>query len=173
MKKSYKAPQRKNKNQRDEEEESNATGAYIDKTEIILGIESAYKEALKIYNSGDLNSAEKALVKVIKPVLSKALIRDININDLYITDKIKEYLLNAMNILGEIYLKSDKFPNNYAKAAAIFQYCAGFAEKNKLEGSQDFKGKAYLVEKSFLDSIKNSSSELLGEDYYKTFKDYK
>ncbi len=91
--------------------------------------------------------------------------------NLYVnTEDVKEQVLDAMYHLGLIYIDKDEF-NNYAKAAGIFQYCAGFAKKydvaieiNKagetiLADSEYFLSQAHEVEREFLKNIKMDLSE--------------
>ena len=137
--------------------------------EVIEGIKSAYKnikcnfdiafQGNKV-NTEACKLAEDAIVNVLRPILSKPLMREIGLD---YTKDVQGELLGAMNYLGEIYSKvsDDDHSNNHAKSAAIFQYCAKFCEKynitEPLEGetiSADFFiKKAHSNENIFLSDI--------------------
>ena len=117
------------------------------------------KESLKVgqayFNQGNFKEAEKELVKVIKPVLSKSVMKDLYVK----LDDVKEEALAAMYHLGFIYLHDTSCFNNYAKATGIFQYCAAFAKKYHIGDAEFYLNQAHKVESDFLKSIDVLTSE--------------
>lgn len=115
-------------------------------------IKKSYQSAIKYYNQGNVKLAEKEFIKVLKPILSKGEIRELDQNNI---PYIKTELLDAIYHLGLIYHNDKTYPNNYPKAAAIYQYCAKFANKYKVKNidSKFFINEAHKLEKQFLQSI--------------------
>lgn len=138
----------------------------------IFNIKKAYGLGIYYYNKRDFKLAEKEFVKVLKPILSKPKINTLHQSNI---KYIKNELLDSMYHLGLIYLEDTSYPNNYVKAAAIFQYCFGFAKKYKIEStdSKFFLNEAYNVEKKFLQSINKDSNNIRGIYYRKRIIQYK
>lgn len=112
-------------------------------------IKTHYNRAIRLFNVGKIHDAEQQLSLVLKPVLSnqkgKVIIplKDIG--------KIKEVLLMSMYHIGLIYLIDTGRINNYAMAAAIFNYCARFSKKyNCLLSLDVFLEQANNIEKEIL-----------------------
>jgi hypothetical protein len=127
-------------------------------TDQINVIKQTYQLALSYYNKDHLSLAEKEFIKVLKPILSKSEIRTLPID--YISE-LKREILDSMYHIGLIYLKDKTYPNNYAKAAAIFQYCSNFARKYQVSDAdpQLFLHEAYRTEKEFLHSIDSCNKD--------------
>ena len=113
----------------------------------IQNIKESYSRGVKYFKSQNFKLAIQEFTGVLKPVLSKHLIQKPCIDDC------KTELLNAMHHLGKICLAQ----NNYAEAAAIFQYCSGFAKKYEFDNFDFFLQEAYNTEKKFLTSIGKSN----------------
>ena len=133
-------------------------------------ITESYKLGIYHYQSGKLNEAEQEFITVLRPVLSRP-----EAQSLYVSTKdIAEEVLSSMYYLGQIYLKDEQYTEHHAKAAGIFQYCAGFAKKygvsiklNLLEEVGDehfFANQAYLVEEAFLSSVGRASIDISLQD---------
>ncbi|MDF2966174.1 MAG: hypothetical protein K0Q51_1562, partial [Rickettsiaceae bacterium] len=137
-----------------------------ERAKILDQINLSYKQGLNYFLGEDFDLAEKEFVKVLKPVLSKTIMQSIYVS----VEDYKEEVLNAMYHLGKIYLSSTQYFNNYAKAAAIFQYSAAFAEKYnvtiyKSDGNKiELQKEAYTVEAHFLNSIGRVSDTKSIED---------
>lgn len=115
-------------------------------------IKKSYILGIHNYNNHKFKLAEKEFTEVLKPVLSKEEFR--TLDPQFIT-KISEELLDSIYHIGLIYLDDTSRPSNYAKAAAIFQYCSNFVKKY---GSTKFKSeffikKALSIERAFLQTI--------------------
>jgi tetratricopeptide (TPR) repeat protein len=123
--------------------------------EILAGIRDSFRQGVGYYSSGNFREAEQEFVKALKPLLAKPLMKAIHPENIQF---VKTELLGAMYHLGEIYLQDNHYLDHHSKAAAIFQYCAGFAEKygatieigDQIVDSQYFLHKAYDVEREFL-----------------------
>jgi tetratricopeptide (TPR) repeat protein len=154
-------------------EELVSTESAEKKASRIKEIKKSLKSGQEYYNQRNFKDAEKELVKVIKSVFSKPNPK-LDTKSLYVkvedikvkVEDVKEEVLAAMYHLGLIYLNDSSYFNHHAKAAAIFQYCAVFSEKQKvvftLEGNvlgnaEYFIKQAYLVEQGFLQSIGKGS----------------
>lgn len=118
----------------------------------IQRIKKSYRLATDYYNQGNFKLAEKEFVKVLKPVFGKVGVRELDQDNI---PYIKTELLNSIYHIGLIYHNDETYPNNYAKAAAIYRYCAKFAEKYKVErfNSKFFITEANRIETHFLQSI--------------------
>lgn len=101
----------------------------------LQNIKENYKEGIKQFNCGKVHDAEQQLLLVLKPILSNPESTIIPLEEI---DKIKEEVLGSMYYLGLIYLNDTQRVNNYAKAAAIFHYCARFSKKYNCLLSPDF-----------------------------------
>jgi len=145
-----------------------------EKIKTLLEIEKLYDLGLSYYKQNNLKLAEKELVKVLKLTESKPYNKNLYVK----TEDIKGEVLNSMYHLGLIYSQNVNYFNNYAKAAAIFQYCAKFSEVHKIADSQEFLNKAYLAEKLLLTSLgitdENSIEEnVYCNNYHERITDYK
>ncbi|PCJ28981.1 MAG: hypothetical protein COA94_03080, partial [Rickettsiales bacterium] len=103
-----------------------------EKQKTLALIRDYYQRGLELYHSGDsanLALAAQELAQALRPTLSKPSMRSLHVN---IAD-VKEELLDSMYHLGKIYLADSSYPDHHSKAAAIFQYCAGFARKHFTE----------------------------------------
>jgi tetratricopeptide (TPR) repeat protein len=152
-------------------------------------IKISYNLGLQNYNQGNLHQAESEFVKVLKPLLSRPLMRTLD------TDFIKVFkveLLDSMYHLGQIYLRGD-YSDHHSKAAAIFQYCAGFSIKHKasieIDGkkytevednytynAEYFLNLAYLVERQFLAELEindGSTEQEYCSNYQQKITEYK
>lgn len=113
-----------------------------------------YWSAIDYYDNEDLKSAEKEFIKVLKPVFSKVTVREVSQTNI---PYIKKELLDSMYHVGLIYCRDESYQSNYAKAAAIYQYCARFAQKYDVTGhnidSNFAFNKAHEIEAIFLRSI--------------------
>jgi len=132
-------------------------------------IKASYAKAIKYYKQRDYDKIEAEIVKILKPVLSNPG------PDILPSSYIKQVaiiVLDSLYQLGNIYLNSNKYKENYAKAAAIFQYCQKFyieyKPKFKINNSNidstHFESIAFSTEKLFLlshssDSISYSLQE--------------
>ena len=144
-------------------------------------IKQSHTQAIQYFKAGVLKKTEQELVKVLRPTLSKPSMKNLYVK----TEDVLEEILSAMYHLGLVYLQDSDYFNHHAKAACIFQYCAGFAAKHKIKladnkaiGNQEyFIKQAYLVEKEFLTDIKIGTSNILEKDYLlqsdKEFSRYK
>ena len=113
-------------------------------------IKESYQLGINYYNQNNFILAEKEFVKVLRPVLSKFKILEPH-NIVHVKNEVS----NSMYHLGLIYRISNIYPNNYAKATAIFHYCAKFSKCYDIEKltSEYFLKEAYKMEKEFLESI--------------------
>lgn len=110
--------------------------------------------------------AEASFVEVLKPFLSKPIMKDryVRIEDF------KEEILDSIYHLGLIYLRnaSREYLDNYSKAAAIFQYCESFKQKYNIStetplGGRNYTKEAHLCEKKFLESLGKGEMTLSAE----------
>lgn len=122
----------------------------------LQNIKKYYKEGIQQFNCGKVRDAEQLLLLVLKPILSNPENTIIPLEEI---DKIKEEVLGSMYYLGLIYLNDTQRVNNYAKAAAIFHYCARFSKKYNCLLSPDF----------FLEQAYNTEQAIL--HYYNIYKD--
>lgn len=122
----------------------------------LQNIKKHYKKSIEQFNCGKVSDAEQQLLLVLKPILSNPESTIIPLEEI---DKIKEELLGSMYYLGLIYLNDTRKVNNYAKAAAIFHYCARFSKKYNCLLSPDF----------FLEQAYNTEQAIL--HYYNIYKD--
>jgi tetratricopeptide (TPR) repeat protein len=126
-------------------------------------MKTSLQSGLEHYQDGELEKAKEDFVQVLKPFLSKDVMKKIPWSN---EDRVTSKLLKAMYHLGEIYAKDSESPEHYAKAAAIYQYCAAFAEKYDVKigvatdgggkqkmKAQEFLHKAYDVERAFLQEV--------------------
>ena len=152
-------------------------------------IKQSHTQAIQYFKAGVLKKTEQELVKVLRPTLSKPSMKNLYVK----TEDVLEEILSAMYHLGLVYLQDSDYFNHHAKAACIFQYCAGFAAKHKIEikltdhkaiGNQEyFIKQAYLVEKEFLkdlgtrddgsNNVSNISEEEYFQQYHEQFTGYK
>ncbi len=149
---------------------------FTDKDTVLANIRAAYKAGLEYFKQGRFYVAESELAKALKPVLSKPSMQSVYLNIDNCSVELLSLFLDAMYHIGKKYLASGSYSNNYAKAAAIFQYCVKFSQKynvqlynnNTVEASikaevietpnlsistVDFLAEAYEVEQKFLASI--------------------
>jgi hypothetical protein len=101
---------------------------YKPKEEQLQEIRNNYNNGLEKYKENNHKEAETQFVKVLKPLLSKPVMKALHPENI---PAVKSELLDTMYHLGQIYLANQEniYSDNYSKAAAIFQYCAGFVEK--------------------------------------------
>ena len=146
-----------------------------EKAKILSEVREFYAHAVNHYKANNLELAEHALVKVLKPFLSKPSMRSVYVK----VEDFKEELLDSMYKLGNIYLNSAQYSDNHSKAAAIFQYCAAFAreyhtQQYKIDDVEiDLLHEAYSVEQKFLSffgiqSVPETTSNKVSE--YSTYK---
>jgi hypothetical protein len=119
------------------------------KSKVLAQINRSYESGIKYYQAGSLGLAEQAFAAAVRPVLSKSDRKSLYVD----VEDCKEEVLDALHYLGKIYLASNQYFNNYAKAAGIFQYCAGFAAKYKIDNPDKYLEEAYLVQEKLLESI--------------------
>ncbi len=119
-----------------------------EKQKTLEQIKVSYELGLEYYRKGELDLAQQELVKVLRPVLSKPMMKSLYVK----IEEVAEKALDAIYYLGLTYLNSSYF-NQYAKAAGIFQYCAAFAKKYGIQNPKKYLEHAYLSEKEFLSSI--------------------
>ena len=134
----------------------------------------AYEIGLFFYKNKYINLAlaEEYFIKALRPALSKPSMSKIVFNK-EDTQDLEYILLDSMYHLGEIYLRNGTF-NNYAKAAAIFQYCSKFKKKYAVNFSKRYiLSKAYKVEKEFLVSLGIKPNNIKLEESTHNIKLYK
>jgi hypothetical protein len=141
------------------------------KDEQLQEIRYDYNIGLEQYKKNNHKVAETQFVKALKPLLSKLKMKALHPENI---PAVKAELLDAMYHLGQIYLANQEniYSDNYSKAAAIFQYCAGFVKKywqnaentnsdaqeqkqesDIITNAEHYRNQAYLVEKHFLSSL--------------------
>jgi tetratricopeptide (TPR) repeat protein len=151
---------------------SNQNKLSEEKSKVLTQIKQSYQSGIRYYQAGDLALAEQEFATVIRPILSKSDRKNIYVD----VQDCKEEALSSMQHLGKIYLASNQYFNNYAKAAGIFQYCAGFAAKYKIDNSDNYLTEAYLVQDKFLESLDRANNgDLIQKlnNYKQEIEDYK
>lgn len=137
----------------------------------LQNIKENYIKAITLYKNGHKDTAEQEFLKVLKPILSNSKIRIIPQEKIYL---VKEEVLDSIYHIGLMYLSDFTKVNNFAKAAAIFQYCSKFSETyNCLLNPATFLSKAYNIEEELLNhyNININYGTLL--NYCNKIKNYK
>ena len=130
---------------------------------LLVEVNSAYTAGLAYYEEQNLNQAELEFAKVLRPVLSKPSTKQMSLTSK--DHNITEVVLDSMYHLALIYLQSCHYHNNYAKAAAMLQYCYGFAKKYGLEDDRYLR-EAYRVESKFLQNAQVSEPDINHDLYH-------
>jgi hypothetical protein len=142
--------------------------------ELIMEIQKSHIKAIELFQQKEFDEAEREIVKVLKPMLDISKLKTLKTEQI---EYVKAELLDSIYHLGLIYLESDKYPENYAKTATIFQYCANFAMHYKTSlkladgviGDQEyFIKQAYLVEEKFLANIRMDVDEISEKNLLKS-----
>ena len=133
------------------------------------GIKESYTKAINYYKQRDYDKTEAEIVKILKPVLSNP---GPDILPLSYIKQVATIVLDSLYHLGSIYLNSNKYKENYSKAAAMFQYCQKFyieyKPKFKINNSNidsaHFESMAFSTERLFFlsqgsGSLSNSLQE--------------
>jgi hypothetical protein len=132
-------------------------------------IKESYTKAINYYKQRDYDKTEAEIVKILKPVLSN---QGPDVLPSSYIKQVATIVLDSLYHLGSIYLNSNKYNENYAKAAAIFQYCQKFYIEYKPEfkinnsniDSTHFESMAFSTETLFvLSHSSNSVSYTLQE----------
>ncbi|MGC0372465.1 MAG: hypothetical protein DGJ47_001179, partial [Rickettsiaceae bacterium] len=127
-------------------------------------IQNAHQNAVTLFHDGRFLEAEQEIIKVIRPVLSKPLMKNTYVD----LKDVLSPVLESMYYLGLIYLQNasndQQYP--YIKASSIFQYCAKFYEKFSKEhdiklnlpygataNTKYFINQAFAVEQQFLTTL--------------------
>lgn len=110
---------------------------------LVSYIKICYKLALYYYNQHKIKAAETQFITVLKSTFSKNAWLQLDKYD------IKTELLDSMDHIGDIYCNNNTYHNNYAKSAAINQFCCKFSNLYHIA----FTTKSREIELSFLHSI--------------------
>lgn len=113
--------------------------------------QEAYGLGLEYFDQHQFSLSADEFVKVVRPFLSKPAMKNpyVDVQDF------KVQILDAMHHLGLIYFKDAEshYADSYSKAAAIFQYCHGFAQKYEIDTGIDYLRKSYMAEAKFLNHL--------------------
>ena len=121
-------------------------------------IKASYAKAINYYKQRDYDKTEEEIVKILKPALSNPG------PDILPSSYIKQVatiVLDSLYHLGSIYLNSNKYNENYAKAAAIFQYC----QKFYIEYKPEFKINNSNIDSTHFESMAFSTETLFFLSY--------
>lgn len=121
-------------------------------------IKAFYQAGENYLQQNKMEAAADEFAKALRPVLSKPGMRSIKVD----IEEVLEETLSAMSHLGEIYLQSNKYVQNYVKAAGIFQFCASFEQEHKIGNGEYYLQKVEQVQRQFIEnfSVKNPDNSI-------------